>query len=94
MLPIQDYLAQGDEITQLEAELARLTAITEDLQAEVSRLRTDTGIEEAAKDQLGYVTEGDTRQTVLNFPDLPTDLPVGWPYGLIDSIAAVSLQGN
>ncbi len=86
VLPLQSYLGQGDEIARLETELERMTAINDDLQAEVSRLRTDAGIEEAARDQLGYVSDGDERETILPFPDLPSDLPNGWPYGLIDAV--------
>jgi hypothetical protein len=26
---------------------------------------------------------------VLEFPDLPTDLPAGWPYDLVTAIIAV-----
>ena len=48
VLPLQTYLGQGDEIDRLETELERMTAINDDLQAEVDRLRTDTGVEEAA----------------------------------------------
>ena len=86
VLPLQSYLGQGDEIARLETELERMTAINDDLQAEVSRLRTDAGIEEAARDQLGYVSNGDERETILPFPNLPSDLPNGWPYGLIDAV--------
>ena len=86
VLPLQTYLGQGDEIDRLETELERMTAINDDLQAEVDRLRTDTGVKEAARDQLGYVSDGDERETILPFPDLPTDLPNGWPYGIIDQV--------
>lgn len=86
VLPLQSYLGQGDEIDRLEIELERMSAINDDLQAEVDRLRTDPGIEEAARDQLGYVSSGDERETILPFPDLPSDLPNGWPYGLIDAV--------
>ena len=86
VLPLQSYLGQGDEVARLETELERMTAINDDLQAEVNRLRTDAGIEEAARDQLGYVSDGDERETILPFPDLPSDLPNGWPYGVIDAV--------
>ena len=86
VLPLQSYLGQGDEVARLETELERMTAINDDLQAEVNRLRTDAGIEEAARDQLGYVSDGDERETISPFPDLPSDLPNGWPYGVIDAV--------
>ncbi|MGA0035608.1 MAG: FtsB family cell division protein [Ilumatobacteraceae bacterium] len=86
VLPLQSYFGQGDEIARLETELERMSSINDDLQAEVNRLRTDAGIEEAARDQLGYVSEGDVRETILPFPDLPSDLPIGWPYGTIEAV--------
>ena len=85
VLPLQSYFGQGDDIARLETELARMSAINGDLQAEVNRLRTDAGIEVAALDQLGYVSDGDVRETILPFPDLPSDLPNGWQYGTIDA---------
>ena len=86
VLPLQTYFGQGDQIDRLETELERMMAINDDLQAEVDRLRTDTGVEEAARDQLGYVSDGDERETILPFPDLPTDLPNGWPYSVVDEV--------
>ena len=68
VLPLQSYLGQGDEVARLETELERMTAINDDLQAEVNRLRTDAGIEEAARDQLGYVSDGDERETICHSP--------------------------
>jgi len=32
------------------------------------------------------VSDGDERETILPFPNLPSDLPNGWPYGLIDAV--------
>ncbi len=94
VLPLQTYFGQGDEIDRLETELERMTAINDDLQAEVDRLRTDTGVEEAARDQLGYVSDGDERETILPFPDLPTDLPNGWPYGVIDEVMSFRMSNS
>ncbi|MEC7580665.1 MAG: septum formation initiator family protein [Actinomycetota bacterium] len=94
VLPLQTYLGQGDEIDRLETELERMTAINDDLQAEVDRLRTDTGVKEAARDQLGYVSDGDERETILPFPDLPTDLPNGWPYGVIDEVMSFRMSNS
>ena len=94
VLPLQTYLGQGDEIDRLETELERMTAINDDLQAEVDRLRTDTGVKEAARDQLGYVSNGDERETILPFPDLPTDLPNGWPYGVIDKVMSFRMSNS
>ena len=29
---------------------------------------------------------GERRQTVVDMPDLPTDLPDGWPYGAVEQM--------
>lgn len=94
VLPLQNYVAQGDEITRLETELGRLEAVNADLAAEVARLRTDDGIREAARDELGYVADGEVRQTVLGLGGLPIDLPNGWPYGGLADIIAVRSAGS
>ena len=52
-----------------------------DLQDEVDRLLTDAGTAEAAREILDLVEPGEGRQTVVGLPELPTDLPDGWPYG-------------
>lgn len=89
VLPLQAYVDQGSEIERLETELGRLEDVNADLAAEVNRLRTDDGIREAARDELGYVTDGETRQTILAAGDLPIDLPDGWPYGPLADIIAI-----
>ena len=70
-------------------QLDQLDAVNVDLQREVDRLATDDGIREAAREEIGYVEVGEVRQSVLEFPDLPTDLPAGWPYDLVTAIIAV-----
>ncbi len=89
VLPLQEYMAQGDEIERLATELGRLEDVNADLAAEVARLRTDDGIREAARDELGYVTDGESRQTIREPGDLPIDLPDGWPYGSVADIIAL-----
>ena len=90
-LPLQTYLGQGDEIDRLTEQVERLEEVNVDLAAEVDRLRTDEGIIEAARSELGYVIDGERRETLLDLPDLPEDLPSGWPYGPVGDILAVRL---
>ena len=90
-LPLQTYLGQGDEIDRLTEQVERLEEVNADLAAEVDRLRTDEGIIEAARSELGYVIDGERRETLLDLPDLPEDLPSGWPYGPVGDILAVRL---
>ncbi|MEY3030716.1 MAG: hypothetical protein RL058_1079 [Actinomycetota bacterium] len=90
-LPLQTYLGQGDEIDRLTEQVERLEEVNADLAAEVDRLRTDEGIIEAARSELGYVIDGERRETLLDLPDLPEDLPSGWPYGPVGDILSVRL---
>jgi len=58
--------AMQEEIRQLERELGTLRAQTEKLTATIDKLRHDPAyIEKLAREDLGYVREGDT---VLKFP--------------------------
>ena len=58
--------AMQQELRQLETELATLRAQTEKLTATIDKLRHDPAyIEKLAREDLGYVREG---ETVLKFP--------------------------
>ena len=89
VLPIQTYLGQNDDLAQRVRQLEQLETINADLQNEVDRLRTDDGVREAAREEIGYVETGEGRLTMMSFPDLPTDLPPGWPYGVVSGILAL-----
>jgi cell division protein FtsB len=86
VLPAQTWFSQGDEIERDRTDLTQLQTINADLQSEVERLHTDDGIREAARDQLGFIEQGETRQSVLDMPSVPTDLPNGWPYNLVEGV--------
>ncbi len=83
LLPIRTWFEQGDRIEQRSDQVTELEAVVTDLRSEVDRLRTSDGIREAAREELGYVEAGEIRESVLDYPDLPTDLPDGWPYSLV-----------
>jgi len=89
VLPVQTYFAQDERLEQREEQLSQLEQVNADLRAEVERLRTDDGVREAAREELGMVREGELRQSILDLPEVPTDLPVGWPYSLVSGIAEV-----
>ncbi len=89
VLPVQTYFGQNEVLARRQEQLDQLDAVNYDLQREVDRLETDEGIREAAREEIGYVDAGEVRQSVLDFPDLPTDLPAGWPYDLVTAIIAV-----
>ncbi len=86
VLPVQTLFAQDEQIAERTDQLSKLQAVNDDLRTEVDRLRTEDGIREAAREQLGYVEQGEVRTSILDLPAVPTDLPDGWPYGVIEGI--------
>jgi hypothetical protein len=88
-LPVRTWFDQDSELQALEYELTEMQSVNHDLQAEVDRLRSDDGIREAARAELGLVQAGDKRLTMLDLPPLPTELPVGWPYSQVSAILSV-----
>jgi hypothetical protein len=87
VLPVQTYFGQDARLEQRRDQLAQLEQVNDDLRSEVDRLRTDDGVREAARVELGMVEAGERRQSILALPDVPTDLPDGWPYSLVSGIA-------
>jgi cell division protein FtsB len=93
-LPYRTFLDQDTQIAQREDQLAQISAIVADLRSEVDRLRTTDGIREAARAELGFVEEGEQRETVLDASGVPTDLPEGWPYDLVENIVDLRRAGT
>ena len=89
VIPVETWLSQDDDLTRRQEQLDQLETVNADLQAEVDRLRTDDGVREAAREEIGYVDATERRATVLPVPDLPTDLPDGWPYDVVTDIIAL-----
>jgi hypothetical protein len=88
-LPVRTWFDQDSDLHALDHELTEMQSVNHDLQGEVDRLRTDDGIREAARDELGLVQSGDKRLTMLELPPLPSDLPAGWPYSQVAAILHV-----
>ena len=59
----------------------------------VNRLKTDDGVREAAREEIGFVLIGEERTSVLPTPPLPTELPDGWPYNVVNEIFAARSAG-
>ncbi len=91
--PISTWQDQDDDLVQRQEQLDELQRVNTDLQAEVDRLRTDDGVRESAREDYGYVEDGERRSSTLPFPDLPTDLPDGWPYSVVTDIIAATAAG-
>jgi cell division protein FtsB len=93
VLPIGTWREQDDDLEQRQAQLDALVSVNGQLAAEVDRLKTDDGVREAAREEIGYVQTGEQRRSVLPTPPLPTDLPDGWPYNVVSEIFAARTAG-
>ena len=93
VLPHGTWRDQDDKLRQREAQLEELQRVNGELQAEVDRLQTADGVREAAREEVGFVEEGEERTSVMPFPDLPTALPDGWPYSGVTAIIEARRAG-
>ncbi len=89
VLPVKAWLRQRDDIAVKEKELSALDQANSELNNEVGRLQTPEGIEEAAREEIGYVQRGEIRLTMLPAPPAPITMPSGWPYDTVAQIVAV-----
>ena len=94
VLPVKAYLRQQDDIDRRQQELASLAEVNARLAEEVARLQTPAGIEEAAREEIGYVQRGEIRLSVLPAPDAPITMPDGWPYDTVAAIVSVRSGGT
>lgn len=88
-LPAKSWIGQRSEVTDRRAELDALRQASDELQQEIDRLQTPSGIEDAARSELGYVMAGEKRKVLVGSSTAPTDLPPGWPYDLVTRIVSV-----
>ncbi len=89
VLPVEAWLRQQDDIERKQSEIAALDQANAELNDEVNRLETPAGIEEAAREEIGYVRRGEIRITVLDSPEAPLTLPSGWPYDALAQVLKV-----
>jgi cell division protein FtsB len=89
VLPVRTWFDQEHRAGALHADLDTLQAANRTLQQEVNELQTDDGVRAAAREELGYQQFNERRQTVVGLPELPSDLPDGWPYGAVEQILAL-----
>lgn len=94
VLPVQAWLRQQDDLDRKEDQLAALEDANAELANEVNQLQTAEGIEQAAREEIGYVQNGEIRYTVLPPPEAPLALPGGWPYDTIAQIVAVRAKAS
>ena len=89
VLPVKSWFRQRDDIAERQRELAVLTAANAQLAADVTRLQTPDGIAEAARDEIGYVGNGEKRITVTPAAGVSVTLPTGWPFDGVTQIITV-----
>ena len=86
VLPVQSWFGQRTEIGDRQEELDALKEATDRLQTEVDRLNTPEGVQQAAREELGFVMTGEDQRVVVGDVDAPLDLPSGWPYDMVEQI--------
>ncbi len=89
VLPVKAWLRQRADIDRKQSELAALDQANAVLTDQVNHLGTPDGIEEAAREEIGYVKRGEIRLTVLHAPGGPVTMPSGWPYDEVAKVVAV-----
>lgn len=92
--PINDYITQRQSIDRTEAEFAALEDANEQIQADIQRLETPSGIKEAARRELGYLMPGERRLALLDLPAVTGNLPATWPYDTVTAILAVRASAS
>jgi cell division protein FtsB len=92
-IPFRTLFDQDDRIDERTLQVTELETVVVDLRSEVARLKTEDGIRDAAREELGYVEAGEMRETVLDAPNVPIDLPDGWPYSMVNDITALRRNG-
>lgn len=82
-------MGQRDEASGRQEELDTLRLATEQIQKEIDWLNTPSGIEAAARSELGFVMSGEKRKVLIGSTAAPIELPSGWPYDLVTRIVTV-----
>lgn len=93
VLPLGTWRDQSDDLVKRQAQVEELRRVNGQLTAEVDRLKTDDGITEAAREELGFVMQGEDRTSILPMPLLPKRLPDGWPYNVVTQIFEARTAG-
>jgi cell division protein FtsB len=68
VLPVQQYLERGSQVTEAQARLDALVERNRNLEESAEGLLTDSEIERVAREQYGFVREGEVGYVVVT-PD-------------------------
>lgn len=89
VLPVRTWVNQRQLLDARQTEYAAYEDTIEALQDQVSYLKTDAGLQEAIRTQLGYLHPNEKRTPLMDLPAMSTSLPEQWPYTVISNILLV-----
>jgi cell division protein FtsB len=89
ILPVRTWFHQRDLLSQRRTEYAGFEDTNEALQDQVTYLKTDAGLQEAIRTQLGYLHPNERRIPMIDLPAMSTVLPERWPYSVVSNILLV-----
>ena len=89
ILPVRTWFNQRDLLSQRSTEYAGFEDTNEALQDQVTYLKTDAGLQEAIRSQLGYLHPNERRVPMIDLPAMSTVLPERWPYNVVSNILLV-----
>lgn len=89
VFPVRSYINQRNLIAQKEIEFAQYEDVIENLQDQVTYLKTEAGLQDAIRTQLGYLRFNERRQPMMDMPALSTALPERWPYTIVSTMLLV-----
>jgi hypothetical protein len=84
VFPVRSYINQRNLIAQKEIE-----DVIESLQDQVTYLKTEAGLQDAIRTQLGYLRFNERRLPMMDMPALSTALPERWPYTIVSTMLLV-----
>ena len=89
VFPVRSYINQRNLIAQKEIEFAQYEDVIENLQDQVTYLKTEAGLQDAIRPQLGYLRFNERRLPMMDMPALSTALPERWPYTIVSTMLLV-----
>ena len=92
-VPVREYLVQRADVAGQEAQLARLRAGNERLEARIERLSDPAEIERIARRDYGLVRAGEESYSVLPPDTAGLVLPRTWPFDrLADALRSTAFR--
>ena len=89
ILPVRTWVHQRQLLASRQIEYAGYEDTNEALQDQVTYLKTDAGLQEAIRTQLGYLHFNERRIPMMDLPAMSTLLPEQWPYTVVSNILLV-----